>query len=273
MANPAAQISEEAGQFSRITLATCLLFITVASIAGALGLLFGSPVARGLAAVVALVILPVAFLAHRSAKKDKLDQAVALVSTVWYIISFAMIIVGDRLYGVLIVTATMPVLMVLPYVSQFMFRWVISGSMLLIFVGSITKLLPTIYTATVPDHIISDVESFSVAMLTIVVMLSLWQSGGKLKAAAAGMRQAIAELQESERSLETKVEERTLELQEAVQEISDINEVATVVNSTLDVDRVMDTIYHSLQKVFTFDQMGVFLSTSIVSPASHRNKE
>jgi signal transduction histidine kinase/DNA-binding response OmpR family regulator/HPt (histidine-containing phosphotransfer) domain-containing protein len=262
VAQPAGQISEEARQFSRITLATCLLFVTVASIAGVLGVWFGSPVAQGLAAVVGLIIMPVAILSHVRVKKDKLDQAVALVSTVWYIISFAMIIVGDRLYGVLIVTATMPVLMVLPYVSQFMFRWVISGSMLLIFVGSITKLLPTIYTATVPDHIISDVESLSVALLTIVVMLSLWQSGGKLKAAAAGMRQAIAELKESERSLETKVEERTRELQEAVQEISDINEVATVVNSTLDVDRVMDTIYQGLQKVFSFDQMGVFLRDS-----------
>jgi signal transduction histidine kinase/CheY-like chemotaxis protein/HPt (histidine-containing phosphotransfer) domain-containing protein len=259
VANPGDPLSIESQQFSTITLITVLLFLTVGSIATVLGFFFASPVASGLGVVIMLVLVPLSVIAHLQVKKDNLDRAVALVATVWYIISFGMIIVGDRVYGILIVTATLPVLMVLPFVSQSMFRMLIIASILLILVGSITRLTVTFYTSAVPDHIIADVESFSVTTLSLVVMLSLWQSGGKLKMAAAGMRKAIAALQESEKSLERKVEERTGELEKAFQEISDINEIATIVNSTLDVNKVKDTIYEGLQTMFTFDQMGVFL--------------
>jgi signal transduction histidine kinase/CheY-like chemotaxis protein/HPt (histidine-containing phosphotransfer) domain-containing protein len=268
MANPDNRLSVEAQQFSTITLSTSLLFLTVGFISAALGFFFGSPVAGVLGIVIFSVLLPVCIFAHLAARKGNVDKAVALVTSVWYLISFAMVIVGERLYGVLIVTAILPVLMVLPFVSQSMVRWLICGSILLIVIGSITKLFPTIYTATVPDSIISDVESLAVTLLSVVVMLSLWQSGGKIKAAAEGMRRAIAALQESEKSLEIKVEERTGELEQAFQEISDINEIATLVNSTLDVDKVKNTIYQGLQSMFTFDQMGVFL----IDPQDNRLK-
>ena len=133
------------------------------------------------------------------------------------------------MYGVMIVTATLPVLMVLPFASQTMFRWLMVGSILIIAAGSVMQLLPTFYTSHVPDQVMSYVESFSTTALLGVVMLSLWQSGGKLKAAAAGMRSAIAALQESEKSLESKVEQRTLEVNEAFREISDLNRIASIV--------------------------------------------
>ncbi len=259
MKKPTQNISVESQQFSAITLVTCVVFLMVGIISTVLGILFESPVARALGVLILFVLIPLSVMAHLQVKKDNLDRSVALVASVWYVISFGMIIVGDRLYGVLIVTATMPILMVLPFVSQSMFRKLIIVSILLLLVGSVTRLTVTFYASAVPDHIIADVESFSVILLSMLVMLSLWQSGGKLKAAAAGMRQAITALQDSERSLEIKVEERTGELEQAFQEISDINDIATIVNSTLDVNKVMDTIYNGLQKMFVFDQMGVFL--------------
>ena len=165
------QLSSESQQFATITMVTCILFLTVGSLATVLGIFFASPVARGLGVVIMLLLVPLSIIAHLQVKKDNLDRAVALVTAVWYIISFGMIIVGDRLYGVLIVTATLPVLMVLPFASQSMFRKLIIGSMLLIFVGSITRLTVTFYTSAVPDYIIADVESFSVTTLSLVVMV------------------------------------------------------------------------------------------------------
>jgi signal transduction histidine kinase/DNA-binding response OmpR family regulator/HPt (histidine-containing phosphotransfer) domain-containing protein len=253
------QISSESQQFATITLVTAALLLVVGAIAVVLGIFFVSPVARGLGVVLVVILLPISILAHLQVKKDNLDRAVALVTSVWYVICLGMIVVGDRLYGVLIVTATMPILLVLPFASQSMFRVLMLSSMGLILVGSITRLTVSFYTSAVPDYIIADVESFSVTALSLVVMLSLWQSGGKLKAAAQGMREAITALQGSEKMLEIKVEERTAELERAFQEISDINEIATIVNSTLDVNKVQDTIYEGLQTMFTFDQMGVFL--------------
>tara|TARA_R110001599_G_scaffold353881_1_gene602051 strand:+ start:29951 stop:33337 length:3387 start_codon:yes stop_codon:yes gene_type:complete len=256
----------ESRQFSRITLATTALFTAVTVIVWGLGFLFDSPIAFGLGVLWACLLLPVTVLSHFAAIRGHVDRAVALVTTVWYLIAFCMIIVGERMYGVMIVTATLPVLMVLPFASQSMFRWLMVGSILIVATGSIAQLFPTLYTSHVPDDVMADIESFATTALLGVVMLSLWQSGGKLKAAAAGMREAIAALQESEKSLETKVEQRTAELNEAFREISDLNRIASIVNSTLDLEEVKRTIYDGLQKLFTFDQMGVFL----VSPDDQR---
>lgn len=252
-------VSDESRQFSRITLITTILFFTVGSIAIVLDVVFESPIARGVGIFLSGIALPLSVFAHVQARRGNLDRAVALVSSVWYLISFLMIVVGERLFGVLIVTATLPVLMVLPYASEKMFRGLIIGSILLIAGGSVGQLFGTVYTSHVPDHVMSYVESFVTTSLCLVVMMSLWQSGGKLKSSAAGMRRAIAALRESEKSLETKVEERTAELNHAFQEITDLNQIASIVNSTLDLEAVKRTIYEALQKMFAFDQMGVFL--------------
>ena len=248
----------EAHQFSRITFVTTLLFLTVGSIAIILGLGYSSPVADGLAILITFLLFPLSLVAHLQARRGQLERAVAFASLTWYTIAAGMIVVGERLYGVLIVTSTMPVLVALPFVSQFILRRLIMVSIFIIIVGSIGALFPPVITPTVPDHVVAYVQSFSTAVISCVIMLSLWQSAGKLQAIAAGMRQAITDLQESERSLESKVEHRTAELEQAFEEISNLNEIASIVNSTLDVHKVIDTIYNGLQKMFRFDQMGVF---------------
>jgi signal transduction histidine kinase/DNA-binding response OmpR family regulator/HPt (histidine-containing phosphotransfer) domain-containing protein len=251
--------SLESIQFSKVTFVSTVLFLIVGSISIGLGLFFASPVAEGLAVVISLVLFPLCLTAHIQAKKGNTDRAVAFSTTAFYVIAIAMIVVGERLYGVLIVTATMPVLIALPFVSQLIFRRLLLVTISIIFIGSIGVLFPPVITPTVPDQLIAYVESFSVTVITGVLMLSLWQSAGKLKASAIGMREAIAKLQDSERLLETKVEERTAELEHAFAEIKNVNEIAQVVNSTLDVDEVVNTMYTGLRKVFDFDQMGVFL--------------
>ncbi|MEP1593664.1 MAG: response regulator, partial [Halieaceae bacterium] len=126
-------------------------------------------------------------------------------------------------------------------------------------------MFPPVITPTVPDVTVFRVTLFSSSVLCTVAFLSLWTSGGRMEAASQGMRRAIARLEDSERSLEMKVEERTSELEQAFRESSDINAIATVVNSTLDVDKVQDIIFNGLQKMFVFDQMGVFLTDPSVN--------
>ena len=70
------------------------------------------------------------------------------------------------------------------------------------------------------------------------------------------MNKALAE---SERLLEQKVSERTSELEHALAEISDIEEITLTVNVTLDLDEVIKAIRNALQRVFKFDNISVFL--------------
>ena len=107
-----------------------------------------------------VILLPLSILAHLQVKKDNLDRAVALVTAVWYVICLGMIIVGDRLYGVLIVTATMPVLHGFTLCVAVDVQSVDAGLHALIVVGSITRLTVSFYTLGGTGHIIADVESF-----------------------------------------------------------------------------------------------------------------
>ncbi len=251
--------SVEAQLFSRITFVSGGLFVVVGSIALILAILYASPVAWGLAILIDGILVPMSYVSYRWAKQGHLDRSALTLACIWYAIAIGMIIVGERLYGILLVTAILPVLMNLPYMSQRLLRRLIVASVTLVLIGSVGALFPPVITPTVPDEAVAMVESFSTVTITMVVMLAIWQSAGRLSDVTEGMRNAIAALKESERSLETKVEERTAELQQALKEAADLNEIARIVNSTLDVGRVKDIIYDGLQSLFRFDQMGVFL--------------
>ena len=238
-------VALEAQQFSRITFVTTMLFLTVGSIAIVMGLFYASPVADGLAILITFLLFPLSLVAHLHARRGRVERAMAYSSFTWYTIATGMIVVGERLYGVLIVTSTMPVLVALPFVSQAILRRLIIVSVFIIIVGSVGAVFPPVITPTVPDYVVAYVQSFATAVISCVIMLSFWQSAGKLQAIAAGMRKAISDLKESEKLLEVKVEERTAELERAFLEMSDINEVATMVNSTLDVDQVLSLIHIS----------------------------
>ncbi|HVS02389.1 MAG TPA: response regulator [Thermoanaerobaculia bacterium] len=56
------------------------------------------------------------------------------------------------------------------------------------------------------------------------------------------------------------VRQKNEQLKLAVTEVSDINRVARIVNSTLDLDRVLQVVSRALQEVFPFDQLGILLT-------------
>jgi signal transduction histidine kinase/DNA-binding response OmpR family regulator len=55
------------------------------------------------------------------------------------------------------------------------------------------------------------------------------------------------------------VVEKTEQLERAIAEVTEINEVARVVNSTLDLGEVLETVRMSLQRLIRFDQMGILM--------------
>jgi len=74
-------------------------------------------------------------------------------------------------------------------------------------------------------------------------------------------------------NVERKVEDRTLELKQALnetqikeQEIAHINEVVQIVNSTLDINAILSTFENALKQIFDFNQIGIFL-------VDHRTKD
>jgi signal transduction histidine kinase/DNA-binding response OmpR family regulator len=68
------------------------------------------------------------------------------------------------------------------------------------------------------------------------------RTGDELEALAAEFNAAAAQLQDSQRNLEQKVEERTVELTRSIAELRGLGEVVQAVNSSLDLEQVLVTI-------------------------------
>jgi signal transduction histidine kinase/DNA-binding response OmpR family regulator/HPt (histidine-containing phosphotransfer) domain-containing protein len=260
------KLSVEAQLFSNFSLTTAIMFSLLGCLLLYLTLAFDSPTTLILTPVIFFLLLPMSMRSYRQARRDKVESSVLWAISVWMLVTLAMILVGARVYALFTVCPILMVMVAMPYVSPRFLQRVILVAISLITLGSITALFPPVITPTVPDRYVFYIVLIWSPLLFCVVALSIWQSGGRLQAAGAGMRSAIAALQKSERSLEAKVEERTAELaakntelEHAFHEISDINEIAGIINSTLDLEEVKNTFYSALQRVFTFDQMGVFL--------------
>jgi signal transduction histidine kinase/DNA-binding response OmpR family regulator/HPt (histidine-containing phosphotransfer) domain-containing protein len=264
------ELSVEAQVFSKLSLATAILFAFVGFLMLYMTLAFESPTTLILTPVTFCLLLPISIRSYWQARKDKVESSVLWGISVWLLVALALVFVGARVYALFTVSAILTVMIAMPYVSQRQLQRVILVAFTVIALGSVTALFPPLITPTVPDRYVLYIVLIWTPLLFTVVSLSIWQSGGRLQAAAAGMRRAIVALQESERSLEAKVEKRTAELaaknselKHAFHEISDINEIAGIVNSTLDLDEVKNTIYSGLQRLFAFDQMGVFLLSDV----------
>ena len=268
MSDSIADLSVESQLVARISVATIFTYIATLVICLGLSAFYQSPVVYLLAGLCLLVLLPLSGSGYFQAKKGRVERAATLIVATYYVLSLGLLLVGARMYALLIVSSIIPIVIAMPFVSARLVQRIIVLSLGFIFLGTFGALFPPVITPTVPDITVFRVTLFASSVLCTVAFLSLWTSGGRMEAASQGMRRAISRLEDSERSLEMKVEERTSELEQAFQESSDINAIATIVNSTLDVDKVQDIIFDGLQKMFVFDQMGVFLT----DPSDNRLK-
>jgi len=115
-----------------------------------------------------------------------------------------MLVVGVRMYALLIVVALVPVLIAMPFLPARLLQRPMGLSIFFIILGTIGANFPPIIKPSVPDITVLHVTLFASSVLCSVAMISLWTVGGRLQSAAAGMRKAISELQESEKALEMK---------------------------------------------------------------------
>jgi len=253
------EISVEAQLVARISLATIVTYFFTSIICVYMIVNFNSPTVKLILGLCVLLMLPLAFAGYFQARKNNHERGVIFCISTWYVLCVCMVVVGARMYALLIVAALLPVLIAMSFLQARTLQRIMTLSIFFIIVGTVGANFPPVIKPTVPDLSVLHATLFASSVLCTVAMLSLWTSGGRLQAAAAGMREAITALRESEKSLEEKVEERTAKLENAFREISDINEITGIVNSTLDLEEVKDTIFQGLQKMFHFDQMGVFL--------------
>jgi hypothetical protein len=201
------------------------------------------------------VALPLLGYAHRLAGRNRVDAALLVCSCVIW--AFAPIAVATR-GGTFLATGALfalwPVVLGVAYSSRgALLRIILISTAVCAFAAVINTYDDLLANRGVmPEIAARRIAGMIATTYVALISLSLWHSGSRLRQMLAETREANRALAESERNLERKVEERTAEL-------SDLNELARLVNATLDFDRVLATMSRALQKLFRFDQMGVFL--------------
>ncbi len=216
--------------------------------------LFRSPVSMGLLILTATVALPSLAWGRRLAAQNRVDTALLVASgTIW---TFALLAVAARGGSYLATGALfslLPVVLGVAYSSRrTLLRIIVISTLVCAACGVLNTYDDVLVPSTMPEVAIRRIAGIIATAYFALICVSLWHSGSRLRGMLDETREANRALAESERGLERKVAERTAEL-------LDLNELSRTVNATLDLDRVLATMNAGLQKIFRFDQMGLFL--------------
>jgi len=218
-----------------------------------------SPASFIIGAFLLVVVFPGIRFGSRMAGEGRRVPAIIVVSaSIW---SLVLISAARGPVGLVagLPLLVIPVILALPHVSsRELFKIAMSATAVCAAATALTvpgRLWPTNLSPTTS-------AAFVVLFATTttgLTLLSLWQVGSHLRATVAETQAMNVALAESERSLERKVEERTAELEEAVAEVSAVQEIVAAASSTLDPQEVLHTVLSAVRRIVPFDQAGVML--------------
>jgi signal transduction histidine kinase/DNA-binding response OmpR family regulator len=216
--------------------------------------IYRSPISLLIVGLTVLVVFPSLRYAHQLAGRGHIDRAVLVVSSfVWAFGLLTAAARGGTFLSIAALFALWPVVLSAAYSSrQTLVRIIVISTGVCAAAAVLNYHDNLLTSSTLPEFAARRTVGITTTVYVALISLSLWHSASRLREMLTETRAANRALEESERSLERKVEERTAEL-------ADLNELARVVNSTLDLDRVLVAMNDGLQKLFRFDQLGVFL--------------
>jgi len=243
----------------------CLFLLWMEGVAVVMGVVFWtsygltrSPFSLGLA-IIFSGCWPVIRYGRRLAERGRPSAGLILFSTLLWMVALAVSARGSLALALALPLAVLPMAVATPLVSRRQLGALAGVSLGVCVLSAAAAVFGPLFPSTLTDQQLGLLVGGLVPVVLGLVLLGLWIVGVRIRETLAETQQANRALAESERALERKVEQRTQELARTVEEISDISEVSRTVNATLDLDRVIEAINDGLRKVFSFDQMGVFL--------------
>jgi len=243
----------------------CLFLLWMEGVTVVMGVVFwtsfaltSSPFSLGLA-IIFSGCWPLIRYGRRLAERGRPGAGLILFSTLLWMVALAVSARGSLALALALPLAVLPMAAATPLVSRRQLGALAGVSLGVCVLCAAAAVFGPLFPSTLTDKQLGVLVGALVPIVLGLVLLGLWIVGVRIRETLAETQQANRALAESERALERKVEQRTQELARTVEEISDISEVSRTVNATLDLDRVIEAINDGLRKVFSFDQMGVFL--------------
>ena len=243
----------------------CLFLLWMEGVAVVMGVVFwtsfalsSSPFSLGLG-IIFSGCWPVIRYGRRLAERGRTSAGLILFSTLLWMVALAVSARGSLALALALPLAVLPMGVATPLLSRRQLGALAGVSLGVCVLCAAAAVFGPLFPSTLTEQQLGLLVGALVPIVLGLVLLGLWIVGVRIRETLAETQQANRALAESERALERKVEQRTQELARTVEEISDISEVSRTVNATLDLDRVIEAINDGLRKVFSFDQMGVFL--------------
>jgi len=167
-------------------------------------------------AVLCAVLLPWSLRLHRSGRVDA--AVLAVCATFWLQLVVAPLLVPS-LFGAFAVLTVFPVLFAIPYAQRRTLFLVAVVTAAAAVTGVLLAMRAIVPVVSGLPTVLVQIVFFSVSVVFLALGLTvLYAHAGRLTEAVEGLREANAELHESELSLERKVVERTAQLEQARQE-------------------------------------------------------
>ncbi len=218
-----------------------------------------SPASLIVAAVATFVFFPVMLYGLRKARQNLPNPALFSIGFVCWSMALVAAARGHTALPASLPLAMLPVIISLPYISPRGLLGLAMGSVLVCVIGTTFTLFDPLLPSSLDEATLSVIMVVFNSVAVGLAIFGLWHVGSRLRKVIAETEASIRALAESEKSLEQKVLERTAEVENALAEISEIENIATTVNVTLDLDEVIEAMRKSLQRVFRFDNTSVFL--------------
>lgn len=238
--------------YSRVILLIALFFFAVYAVRQ-------SPASLVIASVMAFVFFPLTVFGSRRARQQRPNPA--LFSIVFVCWTLALIVAGRGTVAlpVTLPLAMLPMIISLPYISSRGLVGLAFGTLIVCMTGTALTLFDPILPSNLDERTLSLIMVPINSLALGLAIFGLWHVGSRLRRVLTETESINKALASSERSLEQKIKDRTIDLENALAEISDIENIATAVNVTLDLDEVISAMDKALQRVFSFDNISVFL--------------
>jgi len=218
-----------------------------------------SPASLVIGSIMIFVYFPITIYGLRKARLNQVNPAIFSIAFVCWTLVLVVAGRGTVALPVTLPLALLPMIIALPYSTIRGLLGLALGTLLV----CISATVLTLFGPLLPSSL--DEKTLAIIMVPIntlalgLAIFGLWHVGSRLNKVVSSTESANRDLAQSERSLEQKVRNRTEDLESALAEISEIDNIAATVNVTLDLDDVIAAMRKSLQRVFEFDNISVFL--------------
>jgi signal transduction histidine kinase len=218
-----------------------------------------SPASLVIGGIMVFVYFPLTLYGTKKARQGQSNPALFSIAFVCWTLVIVVAGRGSVALPVTLPLALLPMIISLPYISPRGLLGLAFGTLLI----CVTATVLTLFGPLLPSNL--DERTLAIIMVPInsltlgLAVFGLWHVGTRLRNVVSKTESINRDLATSERLLEKKVLDRTADLESALAEISEIENIAAAVNVTLDLDDVIAAMRKSLQRVFRFDNISVFL--------------